>query len=105
LVRLVQRINAEVTWEAGFDPASQTWVAKSDALALTASGETWADLMSIIAESQSLLFADLLADGELPQFLLDRGWRPSTPLPVGVPVEDIVFDVPTVVKPAIRAPY
>ncbi len=49
------------------------------------------------------LFLDLFEDGELAQFLRDRGWQTATPIPAQVPEYGVRFEVPFTLVP--RTPY
>lgn len=79
-------------------------VAWCDPLGLTIEGDSEADLASMIQEAMHELFVDLLEDGELEQFLRDRGWNALTPIPARMPEQGIVFDVPYATRrEALRA--
>ena len=61
-------------------------------LAITVQSETWVSLLEDIAQTLNLLFADLLEDGELDEFLRDRGFRLLDALPAKP--DDAWFDIP-----------
>jgi predicted RNase H-like HicB family nuclease len=92
------QIKANLTWAAERTQRN-TWVAACDPVGLTLEADTPAELESLIIEGQQLLFEDLFRDGELEQFLRERGWALNGPLPVSVPQGGLQFDVPFEVKP------
>lgn len=73
---------------------SGRFVAWCDALGLTTEGDNEADLASMMGEAMHELFFDLWQDGELPQFLRDRGWQVLTAIPQEMPDEGVVFNIP-----------
>ncbi|SRR6266446_2864554 len=93
---MLVRIDAQLGWEVARDQRSDRWVALCRMLGITAEAETWEKLVGMIAEEINELMRDLLADGELATFLKDRGWQSSaeTPIPLVIPPEGIMFDVP-----------
>lgn len=93
-MEIVQIEAKNLVWQAHQDPQTGTWVGVCKALNLNAAGDTWAELQECANEAMSLLFADLLEEGELADFLHRNGWRLKTPLPKpGVqPRFDVPFD-------------
>ena len=85
-------LQAQVEWKYFKDSSSGYWIAVSDALKQTVSGETWAELNDSIAETLDLLFRELLEKDELASFLRDHGWRLNQPLPEHR--RNVRFDVP-----------
>lgn len=94
---MIVRVDARVAFRASQDPKTGYWVAISDALRITLSGQTWTELNRAIGEGLDLLFRDLLDDGELKAFLVEHGWRLSGPTPAKATRRKITFDVPFVV--------
>ena len=92
-------IQANLVW-AVTRTTRGTLVAFCDPLGLTVEADDDVELRSLIAEAQHVLLIDLFEDGELPRFLLDRGWTPNRPLPVASPEGGVMFDVPFRVEPA-----
>lgn len=82
---------ADVEWRS-FRGRGGNWIAICDALALTVQSDTWAHLMDDIAETLNAMFTDLLRSGELEQFLRDRGWGTTGPIPMRK--RDVWFDAP-----------
>lgn len=91
---IVRFVNAQVSWRARRDPASDRWVGICDALRLTAEGETWDELLSVSSEILSALLTDLLEEGELDRFLTDMKWQPKIRIPKHIPKGGILWDVP-----------
>ncbi len=90
-------LTAEIQWVVWKDRTTGMWVGACDPLKLTAEGETHGDLMQDIDGVLQDLFRELVGSGDLERFLSDRGWRKETvqvPLPTGIPLEDMRFDVP-----------
>ncbi len=92
-------IQANLVW-AGTRTARGTFVACCDPIGLTLEAEDESEMASMIAEAQHALLLDLFEDGELQKFLLDRGWKPTEPLPVQMPEGGVRFDVPFSVESA-----
>lgn len=95
---MLVRIDTKLEWQIARDPSSNRWVGVCRPLAITAEGETWAELTSILAEIVSELLVDLYRDGELAKFLQDRGWQPLIALPTKMPREGLKFDIPMDLK-------
>jgi hypothetical protein len=87
------RLDAKIRWAFVRDETG-AWVGVCEALKLTACGDTWAQLCSVIEEIHNDLFIELLHEGQLEGFLRQHGWAPITPLPLSVPPEGVRFDVP-----------
>ena len=66
-------VEAQLEWEATQTSAG-TWMAKCDPMGLTLEGATLDELHGLIDEAINALFSQLIADGELEQFLIARGW-------------------------------
>lgn len=93
----VVRIEAKnLEWRAF--PAEGEWVATCQMLGVTATGRTWADMVSTMNEILAHLFGDLWRNGELPKFLLDRGWLAHGQIPAPEFGAAPVFDVPAQVS-------
>lgn len=93
-------IKGNIVWQVQ-RTGSGRMVAVCDALGLTLEGDNDADLVSMIGEGMHELFADLHEDGELQQFLIDRGWNMSgPPIPRGMPEGGLEFDAPYKMEPA-----
>ncbi len=90
-------INAQLVWQARRTPSGNI-VAACDDLGLTVQASTDDELHSMINEVLYNVFVDLLEEGQLERFLLDRGWRPNIPLPRAIPEDGIAFDVPFTVQ-------
>ncbi len=91
----VVRIHSKMKWSAFRDPVTKYWVAVCDPLKLTVQGETWRALLESISDTIDLVFKDLVATGELEQFLETHGWRRQGEVPAK-PTR-VRFDVPFVV--------
>ena len=66
-----------------------------ESLNLTLEASTWPEMVSEVADATKHLLTDLCADGDLDQFLADRGW-----IAHGQPKPGTVFDIPIYVLPA-----
>jgi hypothetical protein len=95
---MVVQLNVQVSWRAERDVKTGEWVAVCDALKLTAQGETWEDLTSMIFEVQDHLFRTVWSEGALDQFLWSHGWQPAPKIQAELG-EDVKFDFPTKVIP------
>ena len=72
------RIDSPLVWRAeAAEEACGGWVAFCDALGISTEGESLDELRSVISESMDLLVQDLLAEGEVEQFLRNKGVRYS----------------------------
>ena len=91
------RVDANVPWQAFFDLKSNHWIGVCHGLNLNASGRTWGELMSIIDETQDLLFRSLLNSGELEGFLRKHGWK-LTNQKLPSKADRIHFDIPALVE-------
>ncbi len=97
-------VKAAVSWRATKCAAGNRWVAECEALGLSIEGNGLDELHSLISEASFALFVDLFEEGELEQFLMDRGWRAES-LPDRHDVEDgINFAIPWELT-AQGAPY
>jgi predicted RNase H-like HicB family nuclease len=74
-------IQANLTWLVAQDKRSHYWVAQCPPLQIVAEGETYAQLTEAIDDCQQALLSELLATGELPNFLREHGWKLKSPLP------------------------
>lgn len=97
----IVHVQAKLQWR-GFRSRGGNWIAACDALGLTVQSDTWAHLMEDIAETMNAMFTDLLKSGELEQFLRDRGWGTTGPIPLRK--RDVWFDVPFSAEAADRDP-
>ena len=87
------KIESTLQWMAKQCPESGYWVAECLPLGLCMEGENLDELHSLIAEACHALFADLLEDGELDQYLRERGWTASD-MPSWSSKDDVAFSVP-----------
>ena len=85
-------IESNLEWTAAHTN-SGVWVAECEPLGLTMEGKTPDELHDVIGEACGALFADLLKDDELDDFLQAHGWR-ATNLPETPSVGEVEFDVP-----------
>jgi len=77
------------TWEATRDKEAGGWVASWHTL--TVSADLYLDLIEVIGEAMTLFFQDLVDEGDLAEFLEQRGWRSWDALPPkGTPVEVVL---------------
>lgn len=87
------KIDTRLQW--AFRRTSQGVMGVCEAIGLTLEAEDEAELRCMAEESVHYLLLDLLEDGQLQQFLLDRGWTPMTALPTGYdPRMPVRFSVP-----------
>jgi len=70
-------VEAKLEWRAERGDSERRWVAVCDALGVAAEADSLDELHSVIPETIHLLMVDLLEDGELDQFLSERGWSSS----------------------------
>ncbi len=93
-------IEANVAWRAWRSSDTGEWIASCDALCLTASGKTWSDLTSYIAEIQDHLLRDLAKEGEQKflSFLATHGWKLWGIKRLPAPASRLHFDVPFLVE-------
>ena len=97
-------MNATIEWRAFRDPKTNVWIGVCDALSVTAQGDTWDELEQSIREIQNELFVSLHEEGELVQFLRDRGWSPTTSIPSSASSSHhLKLDIPTKVVPVAHA--
>ena len=98
----VIKVRGEVRW-AIEETKEGPWVAVCDPLGLTVQSDTWVELMEDIGEMLEFIFADLMQEGRLEQFLNQHGWtcqnQPSSEPAVADerPRFDIPF-IPTLVR-------
>ena len=85
-------VESDLQWTA-VHTRSGVWVAECEALGVTMEGDSLDDLHAVIGEACGALFADLLEDGELDEFLRSRGWRASE-LPDASAGQEVEFEVP-----------
>ena len=89
----IVRVEARnIIWQGFQDPETGTWIGVCKALNLNAAGDTFQELQACANDAMALLFADLLKDGELQEFLRVNGWSLGTPLPA--PGTLTQFDIP-----------
>lgn len=88
----VVRIQANVHWVTFESAASRRLIGVCDELNLSLEADDQEELQSLIPEAMNLLFADLLGDNELDQFLRERGWSAEGDL--ARPDGDIQFKLP-----------
>lgn len=96
---LTIQIQAQMVWKAK-PLTTGGWIGVCDPLGVTIEASDQAELRSMIEETHHTLFLDLLQDGELEQFLHERGWQAHVPIPTGVPQGGVRFDVPFQVEQA-----
>ena len=70
-------IHANVIWRAAQSKRSAVWVADCEDLGLVVEADSLDDLYSSIMENMELLFSDLLEEGDLDEFLGEKGWQYS----------------------------
>jgi predicted RNase H-like HicB family nuclease len=63
------------------------WIGVCDALQITTQADTWPEMVDAIQEDLDMIFQDLVDDGELEQFLADRGWFASGPYDEGTKLD------------------
>jgi len=93
MAKIQVRIEARIAWKYCQDPKSSLWVGVCEPLALTVQAETHEELMGLMRGSVDDLFQDLLNDGELPQFMRERGWSAQS-IPTKPPEDFVSFDLP-----------
>ncbi len=89
------RVNAKVQWTVT-KTAAGNFVAVCEPLGIAMEGSSLDDLYANISEAIQLVLNDLLREGELDQFLKERGWT-AVPFPGGSKKNDdgpVAFDVP-----------
>lgn len=74
------QIEGQVQLRAWRDKKSGWWVGSCEALQLTASGETWAELQEDFNGALQDLFEYLLEKGKLRDYLKQRGWAMHAPV-------------------------
>ena len=77
----IQAVEGRVPWRVYRNPDSGRWIAACDALSITVSADTEADIHDVAASAMDLLFKDLFESGELDSFLRSAGWKASEQLP------------------------
>ena len=70
-------IHANVIWRAIQSKRSTVWIADCGDLGLVVEADSLDDLYSSIIENMELLFSDLLEEGDLDEFLCEKGWQYS----------------------------
>ena len=86
-------IQTTLEWSASQSASCDRWVAECEALGIAMEGVSLDELHSLIGETCFALFRDLLADGELDQFLRARGWSAAN-LPTDPADADVEFSIP-----------
>lgn len=71
------RIYATMDWRAERSEEDGGWVGVCKQLGITTEAETLDELHSLAPEAMEFLFLDLLEDGELEEFLKQKGWKYS----------------------------
>jgi len=85
------KIQGQFPWMVQQPSPNRRWIAECRPLNLAMEAETLDQLYSVINEAVSLLFYDLYLDGELEDFLRQRGWKVSGLPPAGTPDVDFVL--------------
>ena len=86
------QINANVMWQATYDPEAGSWIGVCPDLNLNAVGDSYGQLLECAVDAMQLLFEDLLAEHELEAFRRRHGWALAEE--VGAEQEQVRFDVP-----------
>ena len=77
------------------NPETGMWVGECDALGIVVEADSLDELHALVEEAITLLFADLIADGEARAFLEARGWTEIPDwLPSGIQDDAIEAVVP-----------
>lgn len=71
------RLNANLAWRAEKGAQSNHWIGFCDALGISTEADSLDELHSLIPEAIHLLMVDIVEDGELDEFLRDKGWTAS----------------------------
>lgn len=71
---MTEQIEGLIGWRACRSESGEVWVGSCDALGLTVEGQTLDELHNAIPAALSDLLADLVADGDLDEFLQSKGW-------------------------------
>jgi hypothetical protein len=88
------QINANLEWQLERTRRGRI-LAICEPLGLTLEADSQEEALSLINEGLHYFFLDHLAEGTLEKFLMSKGWRASTPLPLHYTPGDVVtFDVP-----------
>ena len=90
-MQVLKVVAKNIAWRIVADRTGD-YVAVCDSLGLTVTAETKGELHANIDEALQLLMDDVIADGELEQFLTDQGW--SIKGSSDVPIEGAKFDIP-----------
>lgn len=69
------RIRGDIAWKTFLDPKSGHWIGFCNSLKLTASGETYAELVAVMNESMNHVFKRVADAGDLEEFLKIHGWE------------------------------
>ena len=86
-------IDAEIPWAITRPEKTKLWIGVCEPLKLTAQATTWANLMTDISWAMESVFQDLMATGDLEQFMADRGWA-AAPLQSASKHKNVKFDIP-----------
>ena len=78
-------IHATVTWQVVRSRMSPMWVAVCNELGLATEDKSLDELYASVMETMDLLFRDLVKEGDLDEFLNERGWRYSGDVSVPEP--------------------
>lgn len=93
-MQVVRFAKAQLSWRV--ESGDDGWVGVCDALKLSAQGDTWSELQSVMSEILDDMLRGLLQEGTLKQTLTDLGWVPINPIPEHMPSDGLRFDVPIV---------
>jgi hypothetical protein len=88
-------LQSQLLWRAAQTP-SGNWMGICDAMNIAVEADNLDQLHSIIPETINLLFLDLLQDGEVNQYLRERGWNEEIPASAmqSLSQGNVEFDVP-----------
>ena len=87
------KMQTTLEWTASQSASCNRWIAECEALGIAMEGDSLDEVYSLIGETCFALFRDLVADGELDQFLRARGWSAAN-LPTGPVDDDVEFSIP-----------
>ncbi len=90
---MMLQLNLKIRCEAEKIEQSGRWIGECKSLGIVVEGDSLDDVHNATDEAIDLLFADLVEDGELEEFLADRGWSLNEPIPDAVS-EGVSVSVP-----------
>lgn len=70
---------ANLPWTAFRSAGCDRWIAECRPLGLSMEGDTLDEVRGLIGETMHALFLDLIEDGDLEAFLLEKGWTKAGP--------------------------